>query len=197
MGDSPQEKQSEQLNNELKSFSIDENLPNKWAGFKYPYSGEEMLKSVDASGKAATDLIKSNTESDVAKGTKGIAQRFAGRGVSKGSIMDDAINNMQTSQRETGSKSITQILAEIMRIKPGIMQTANTNEFAKTGQEQNFLFNRLNSIFTKNNQRMGAISGMSDSSTFEDIMSGVDFAASIGSKFLPLGGGGGGASAAR
>lgn len=196
MGDSPQEKQSEQLNNELKNFNIDANLPNKWAGFKYPYSGEEMLKSVDASGKAATDLVKSNTESDVLKGTKGIAQRFAGRGVSKGSIMDDAINNMQTSQRETGSKSINQILAEVMRIKPGVMQQSNQNEFNKTGQEQNFLFNRLNSIFTKNNQRMGAISGMSDSSTFDDIMSGVDFAVDLGSKFVPFGGGGG-ASAAR
>lgn len=196
MGDSPQEKSFADINKNVKDLNIDQNLPNLIGDFKFPFSTERILSALDENTKNNVGTVKRNTGSEISKATKGIAQRYAGNGVGSGSIMDDAIAKITGDIRETGSDSITKILSNNNALKPGVMQQGNMNELNLTGMKQNFFKDRLAAIFQKYNTQMGATSGMSDTSTFEDIMSGIDFFATLASKFGGSSGSGGSGLAA-
>lgn len=191
MGDSPQEKSFADINKNVKGLNIDENLPNLIGGFKYPYSTENILKSVDDTTKSSTNLIRKNTSTDISRASKNIATRYKGAGIGSGSILDDAIAKAGEGIRETGSETIGKVLNNSAALKPGIMQQGNMNELNLTNMKQNYWKDRLSAIFQKYNTQMGATSGMSNTSTFEDIMGGVNFFAQLASALSGNGGGSG------
>lgn len=197
MGDSPQERSFADINKNVKNLNIDQNLPNIIGGFKYPYSTERILGAVDDSTKSATNLVRKDTMSDVSRAAKSIATRYKGAGVNSGSILDDAIAKATEGIRETGSNTVGKIQSNSIGLKPGIMQQGNMDELNLTKMKQNFWKDRLSAIFQKYNTQMGASSGMSNTSTFEDIMSGIDFFSTLASQFAgQVGGSGGGNMAA-
>lgn len=195
MGDSPREEETNKLLGEAKKFNP--TVTNLFGNYKDPFSTGDIMKATEAYTKKAIGDTQKQTATGIKRSGSAVGRRFAGAGVTKGSIFEDAVAGAENQVRTAGSNVIGGLQQKQLSLVPGILNQGNQSKFRNTGANQNVLFGNKANEANKFNTLAGIISQLPDDTTFDDILEVLNTAGSIGTG-LALGGvfGGGGAGQA-
>jgi hypothetical protein len=183
MGDSPREQETNQLMAEAKKFNP--TVPNLFGNYQDPYSTSDILKATEAYTKKGIGDIQKNTATGIKRAGSGVGRRFAGAGVAKGSIFEDAVAGAENNVRVAGSDAVSKLqLGQLGQI-PGILNQGNANKFRNTGASQGVMFKNKGNEFGKFNLLQGLTSMLSDDTTFDDILSVLNTGGNIVDAVIP------------
>jgi len=147
MGDSTRDVESEKLFNEMKGMNP--NVSNLFANYQDPYSTSDILKATEAYTKKGIGEVGKQTATGIKRAASGVGRRFAGAGVTKGSLFEDAVQGAEGRVRESGSNQIGQLLLKQLALTPGILNQGNQSKFRNTQASQNVLFGNKANQFNK------------------------------------------------
>jgi hypothetical protein len=168
MGDSTRDVESEKLFNQMKGMNP--NVNNLFANYKDPFSTGDILKATDAYTKKGIGEVGKQTATGIKRAAGGVGRRFAGAGVTKGSIFEDAVAGAEGKVRESGSNQIGQLLLKQLALTPGILNQGNQSKFRNTQSSQNVLFGNKANEFNKFGNLNNMLANLDDDTWFDDIL---------------------------
>ena len=153
--------------------------PNLWSGYQMPYSGSNMIDMLNRYTSQGSQNLKRQGATNVASATGGAAKRAMSAGYG-GSVGQDLISGAGENATTGTTNALAGLESNRLAQLPGLMQTANQNQFNVTGQEQSTDFNNISNLLQKYGL-MGQQAQQIDSQPglLDDIMSGVGGIASL------------------
>lgn len=183
MGDSTRDVESEKLFNQMKDMNP--NVKNLFADYQDPFSTGDILKATDAYTKKGIGEVGKQTATGIKRAASGVGRRFAGAGVTKGSIFEDAVAGAEGKVRESGSNQIGQLLLKQLALTPEILNKGNQSKFKTTQSSQNVLFGNKANEFNKFGGLQGLLAALSDETAFDDILEVLNTGGNIADAIIP------------
>lgn len=183
MGDSPREQETQQLLNEMKRFNP--NVENLFSSYEQPFSTQDILKATDAYTKKGVGTVRKNTATQVNKAAKNVGKRFAGAGVGKGSIFEDAVAGAENKARTANAGVIDNLLMKQLSLVPGILEQGNKDKFAITSANQRVKFGNKSNQFNKFGGLSGLTQMLPDDTDFDSILEILNTAGGIADAIIP------------
>lgn len=181
MGESPREQETNQLLGQIKGMNP--NVANLFSNYKDPYGASDILKAVDAFTKSGIGRVQRDTATGIKRAGSGVARRFAGAGVTKGSIFEDAVAGAENNARVAGGNIISDLLQKQLGLTPGILEGENQRKFRTTQANQNVLFGNKANEFNKFGVQGNITQLLSDDTWFDDLLEILNTAGNIGTAF--------------
>jgi len=184
MGESERDKAVKRTYEEI--GNINPTVQNLFAGYRSPYSAEDIMSFIDSyTNKAIGDITK-RTETGVNRARKDVGRRLLGSGITGGALFEDALATAENRVRIPASEQIEDITTHSIGLKPGILERENVRDFQRTGMSQNVLFRNLENVFRKYGMR-GNIANLLDDDTFgSDLLAVLNTAGNIGQGIAPF-----------
>jgi len=186
MGSSPREQETQKLLTQGKNFNP--TVANLFGDYQDPYSTGDILKATEAFTKKSIGDVQKSTATGIKRAGSAVGRRFAGAGVTKGSIFEDTVAGAENQARMGGSDVISKLLQRQLSLTPGILQQGNVNKFRNTGASQNVLFGNKANEANKFAMLQSIVSQLPDDTTFDDILEILNTAGSIGTSLAGAGG---------
>jgi len=183
MGDSPRETELNKLLGEARAFKP--TVSNLFGDYKDESSTSDILRATEAFTSKVKGDIQRDTATDIKRAGSGVARRFAGAGVTKGSLFEDAVAGAENKVRGIGAKSVSDIMSKQLSLVPNILEGGNRRKFARTSASQNTLFANKQNEFGKFNLLAGLGSQLPDDTTFDDILEILNTAGEITDAVIP------------
>jgi hypothetical protein len=168
MGDSPRETETNQLLAQAKKFKP--TVSNLFENYQDAFSTGDIMKATEAYTKKAIGDTQKATATGIKRSGSAVGRRFAGAGVTKGSIFEDAVAGAENQARVAGSNVIGGLQQKQLSLVPGIMNQGNQNKFRNTGASQNVMFGNKANEANQFGNLMNIISQLPDDTSFDDIL---------------------------
>lgn len=159
--------------------SMNTTVTNRWNNYQMPYNGTSMIDMLNRYTSQGSQNLKRQGATNVATATGGAAKRanVAGYG---GSIAEDLISGAGENASVGTTNALAGLESNRLSQLPGIMQTANQNQFGITQQGQNADFQNIANLL----QKYGLLGNQaqqldSQPGILSDIFSGISGIAGI------------------
>ena len=179
--------------------STDFNVDNRFDTYKPQFGYDSMKSSLEKLYSGAVGDVQANKESDISRLQSDSAERLASQGITGGSIMNSAVNNVGTQVRKNAASDIAKLGEAKAGQDIGLQQYSNGLNLDITKMAQDTDFQNMMNLFRKFGLLSGNLSQVGNSIKNYDNTTPFDDAlavANTAAKFIPGGGGGGGAARA-
>ena len=191
MGESDREKATNQTYEQIKGINAD--IPNLFEGYKDPHSTGDILGSLDKFTDKSVSNVRKGVASDINRSGSRTGSRFAGRGITSGALLEDALAGGENRIRKGGQNTIEGLYEARLGETPGVLERGNERAFRTKSADQATRFAQLRALFDKFGMQMGAAGNLDPDTWFDDALG---IGNTVGN-LAPWNWGGGGASGGR
>ena len=181
VGNSSKEQASKGLYGDISGF--DPNVKNRFdnAGV-LPFNPSSLVPAFNRATDKGVSTLKRMSGENVKTAQQSTTAGLQSRGYG-GSILEDAIAKSRARTSGQGTNAIQQFLTNRAGQLPGVMNQANQTGLRLTGAQQGVDFQNILNMFRKFGSQQGSIKGLSDTTTFDDILALGKTAAQIAAAF--------------
>lgn len=192
MGDSPRDKAAKNVNSGLNRFggmvkNQNFNVNNRFNGFNPQFDFNEMKGELDQVHNLGVADINRGFNDEVNQGGQALASSMASRGITGGSIMDNALLRNRNNANMNRANALTSLTKNRMNQNAGLMDKFNDMNFNTAAAAQNVDMQNMTNLFRKYGlmqntlgMKMGNVQNMDDSTGFDDFLAILNTAANIG-----------------
>ncbi len=177
-GQSPQEQAAQQQYNDLRAFNP--TVGNRFANYRPQFGYQDESNALDQQYNQMSNNLLTQSNADTAATVRGITQRLAAQGITGGSIMNNAITGAQNAGSKARVNALGNLKARRLSLTPGLMDSANNQQFAITNAAQNMDLQNMMNQFRKYGMVGQSIGGLDNTTWLDDALAGLNTAANVG-----------------
>jgi len=176
-GPSDQEKASQTLYEETNS--LNPNVKNRFENYKDPFDFGKISGQVEDTFGGYEDIINRDTAEQISQQQSGAAQSMASRGITGGSALSDTQAGIAGKVNKGKANALANLGIGKSSMMTDLMKYFNQLKFGTEQAATGVDFGNMDNLFRKFGLKGGAISGLSDDTTMDDILAGFNTAGNV------------------